>query len=208
MEAPLKASTLAHCFQHSQPRVHSPAPMPVDSDVEQVEEIYEYIHVAHPGFQRASLPGCINSVDEVVENSAEEEQRILGTYEPAPLHESDSDSDETSGVPATVNSRYKHTAGARGDMLIANIYLYREKLVTYMGGPRGLKKNEGHAYNEYMLIPGMFITRVDCIPYKAALEGLEALCLFRLQHPHLSAHYGEQLEALLYRDKRDIKGPQ
>ena len=54
----------------------------------------------------------------------------------------------------------------------------------------------------------MFITRVDCIPYKAALEGLEALCLFRLQHPHLSAHYGEQLEALLHRDKRDIKGPQ
>ena len=41
----------------------------------------------------------------------------------------------------TVNSRYKHTVGARGDMLIANICLYREKITPcyiYGGATRGM----------------------------------------------------------------------
>ena len=41
--------------------------------------------------KRASLPELPDAVDEVVAKSAEEEeQRILDTYEPAPLHQSDS----------------------------------------------------------------------------------------------------------------------
>ena len=65
MEA--KTPTLVYCFQHSQIRVHSPAPMVVDSDLMEVgEEIYKYIRVAHPGFQRASLPEFIDSLGEVV----------------------------------------------------------------------------------------------------------------------------------------------
>jgi hypothetical protein len=47
-------------------------------------------------FPRASLPEFIDSVDEDVENSVEvEEQRILDTYEPIPVYESDSDADNT-----------------------------------------------------------------------------------------------------------------
>ncbi|KAF8422176.1 hypothetical protein EV426DRAFT_706320 [Tirmania nivea] len=108
------------------------------------EEIYDCIRVAHPGFQRASLAEFIVSVDEVVENSSEEEEQcILDTYEPAPLHESDSEGDDTPDIPL--------------------------------------------------------------VSYAAALEGLETLRLFRLQNPHVNAQIGEQLEALLYREKRDIE---
>jgi len=73
-------------------------------------------------FPQANLPEFINSVDEVVENSPkEEEQRILDTYEPTPVHESDSGADNIQDVPV--------------------------------------------------------------IPYKTALEGLEALRFFRLKNP-------------------------
>ena len=86
------ASTLVHCFQHSQVKVYGP-PMLDPNDLD--GDIYECIRVAHPGFQRASLSEFIDSIYEVVENSAEEEeQRILDTYEPAALHESDSEADE------------------------------------------------------------------------------------------------------------------
>ena len=116
-------------------------------DLETVEEIYECIRVAHPGFQGASLSGFIDSIDEVVENSAEEEeQRILDTYEPAALHESDSEADE--------------------------------------------------------------ISNVLIISYIAALDFLEGLRLFRLRDPHVNRQKGEQLEALLYREKRDIENLQ
>ena len=82
-----------------------------------------------------------------MENSSEEEkQRILDTYEPAPLHESDSEGDDTPDVPL--------------------------------------------------------------VSYAAALEGLETLCRFRLQNPHVNAQKGEQLEAFLYREKGDIEGLQ
>ena len=40
-------------------------------------DIYECIRVAHPGFQRASLSEFIDSIDEVVENSAEEEEQHI-----------------------------------------------------------------------------------------------------------------------------------
>ena len=117
------------------------------NDSETVEEIYECIRVAHPGFQRAGLSGCVGSVGEVVENSAEEEeQRILGTYEPAALHESDSEADEISNVPI--------------------------------------------------------------ISYTAALDFLEGLRLFRLQNPHVNRQKGDQLEALLYRERRNIENLQ
>ena len=95
----VKPSTVAHCFQRGQVK-YSPANAPANDIEEVAEEIYECIRVAHPGFQRARLPEFIDSVDEVFENSAEEEeQRILDTYEPAPLHESDSDPDDTPDVP-------------------------------------------------------------------------------------------------------------
>ena len=88
-----------------------------------------------------------DKVDEVVENSAEEEeQRILDTYDPAPLHESDSDPDDISDVP----------------------------VISYQVAP-------------------------DCI---------EALRLFRLQNPHVNIKKGEQVEDILYREKRDIEGLQ
>jgi len=74
-------------------------------------------------------------------------------------------------------------------MLIVNICLYREKITPcyiqylgesiwslyvsrsdYAGGSRILSPthcmwgdHEGHAYNEYMLISGMLITRVVCM---------------------------------------------
>jgi len=74
--------------------------MPQPMILRKLRRRYECIRVAHPGFQRASLPEFIDSVDEVFENSAEEEeQRILDAYEPAPLHESDSDPDDTPDVP-------------------------------------------------------------------------------------------------------------
>ena len=91
--------TLVHCFQRSQAKVHSP-PIVHHNDLEAVEEeIYEWIR-AHPGFQQASLSEFIDSSDGAVENSAEEEeQRILDTYEPAALHEWDSEADDISDVP-------------------------------------------------------------------------------------------------------------
>jgi len=69
-----------------------------------------------------------------------EEIRILDTYKPAPLQESDSDVDD----------------------------VYR-------------------------------------ISYKVALESPENLRLFRLEHPHLNLQEVEQLEAVLYQEKRDIE---
>lgn len=39
-------------------------------------------------------------------------------------------------------------------------------------------------------------------------EGLEAFRPFRLQNPNVNAQKGGQLEALLYREKRDIEGLQ
>ena len=51
-------------------------------------------------------------------------------------------------ITSTVNSRYKYTVGTRGNMLIANICLYQEKITPcyiYGGATRG-----------------MVITRVDC----------------------------------------------
>ena len=86
-------------------------------------------------------------MDEVVENSVvEEEQRILDTYDPTPIQESDSDPDDIPVVPV--------------------------------------------------------------ISYKTALEGLEALRLFRLQNPYVNLQKGEQLDAALYREKRDIEAMQ
>jgi len=46
---------------------------------------------------------------------------------------------------------------------------------------------------------------VPIISYQAALEGLEALRLFRLQNPHVNSQRGEQVEAVLYREKQDIE---
>ena len=46
------------------------------------------------------------------------------------------------------------------------------------------------------------------VSYAAALEGLETIRLFRLQNPHVNVQKGEQLEAPLYREKRDIEGLQ
>jgi len=46
---------------------------------------------------------------------------------------------------------------------------------------------------------------VPSISYTAALEFLDGLRLFRLQNPHVNRQKGEQLEALLYREKRDIE---
>ena len=69
------------------------------------EEIYEYICVAHPGLQRASLPEFIDSADKVIEHSGEEEeQRILDIYERAQLHESDTEADDTPDVPPICNT--------------------------------------------------------------------------------------------------------
>ena len=63
------------------------------------EEIYQGIRVAYPGFDRAKLPGFINPVEGVVADSVvEEDQRILDTYEPAPLQESDSDPDDVPSI--------------------------------------------------------------------------------------------------------------
>jgi len=63
-------------------KVYGPEIAP-SNDIEEVEEeIHDCIRIVHPGFPRASLPEFIGSVDEVVENSAEqEEQCILDTYE-------------------------------------------------------------------------------------------------------------------------------
>ena len=96
----MKPSTLVRCFQRSQVKVYGPAPIAVDSDVAEVEEeIYKCIRVAYPAFQRARLPEFINSVDEVVEDSVEEEeQRIFDTYQPTPLQESDSDVDDVPSI--------------------------------------------------------------------------------------------------------------
>ena len=49
---------------------------------------------------------------------------------------------------------------------------------------------------------------VPIISYTAALEFLDGLRLFRLQNPHVNRQKGEQLEALLYREKRAIEGLQ
>jgi len=46
---------------------------------------------------------------------------------------------------------------------------------------------------------------VPIISYQAALEGLEALRLFRLQNPHVDSQRGKQVEAVLYGEKRDIE---
>jgi len=96
----VKPSTLVHCFQRSKVKVHGPAPMDVDTGLAEVEEeIYDCIRVAYPGFQRASLSEFIDSV-EVVQNSVEEEeQRILDTYEPILLQDSDSDPEGMQDVP-------------------------------------------------------------------------------------------------------------
>ena len=49
-------------------KVYSPAITP-SNDIEEVEEeIHDCIRIAHPGFPRASFPGFIDSVDEVVES--------------------------------------------------------------------------------------------------------------------------------------------
>ena len=99
-----------------------------------LRKIYDCIRAAHPGFDRAQLPEFINPQAEVVENSvAEEEQRILDTYEPEDILE---------------------------------------------------------------------------ITYQAALDSLEVLRLFHLQHPHINPQKAEQLDALLYREKRDIESLQ
>jgi len=76
-------------------KVYGPAVAPSNDLEEFEEEIHDCIRIAHPEFPRASLPGFIDSVDEVVENSAkQEEQCILNTYEPAPVHESDPAGDD------------------------------------------------------------------------------------------------------------------
>ena len=50
---------------------------------------------------------------------------------------------------------------------------------------------------------------VPIISYTKALDFLEGLRLFRLPNPHVNnRHKGEQLEALLYGEKRDIEGLQ
>ena len=74
--------------------------MVVGSDLEEVEQIFECIRVAHPGVQRATLPEFIDSIDEVVEDLADkEQQRTLDTYERAPLYEEDSEANDTPDDP-------------------------------------------------------------------------------------------------------------
>ena len=46
---------------------------------------------------------------------------------------------------------------------------------------------------------------VCIISYQAALEGLEALRLFRLQNARVNSQRGEQVEAVVSREKRDIE---
>ena len=43
---------------------------------------------------------------------------------------------------------------------------------------------------------------VCSISYNVALESIENLHLFRLEHPHLNSQKGEKLEAVLYQEKR------
>jgi len=58
----------------------------------------------------------------------------------------------------TGNSRYKHTVGTRGDMLIVYILISRENYaLQHMCGD-----HEGMYILNYMLISGMLITRVIC----------------------------------------------
>ena len=78
----------------------------------------------------------------------EEEQCVLDTYEPASLHESDSDAENFRDVPV-----------------------------------------------------------ISC-KFRAALEGLEFLHLFRPHNPHVNLKKGEQLEDLLYREKRGMESLQ
>jgi len=52
------------------------------------------------------------------------------------------------------------------------------------------------------------LSDVALISYAAALESLEALRLSRLQNAYVNAQKGEQLEALLYRERLDIEGLQ
>jgi len=52
------------------------------------------------------------------------------------------------------------------------------------------------------------IQDVPVISYKNALEGLEALRLFRLQNPHANLQKAEQLEGLLYREKTVVESLQ
>ena len=49
---------------------------------------------------------------------------------------------------------------------------------------------------------------VPIISYTEALDFLAGLRLFRLQNPDVNRQKGEQLEGLLYREKRDIAGLQ
>ncbi|KAF8453235.1 hypothetical protein BGX38DRAFT_1259181 [Terfezia claveryi] len=49
------------------------------------------------------------------------------------------------------------------------------------------------------------IQDVPIISYQGALEGLEALRFFPLQNPHVNSQRGEKVEAVLYREKRDIE---
>ena len=78
-------------------KVHGPATASSNNIEEGEEEIHDCIGIAiaHPGFPRASLPEFIDSVDEMVENSAEqEEQFILNTYD----YESHSDGGDIQDV--------------------------------------------------------------------------------------------------------------
>jgi len=54
--------------------------------------------------------------------------------------------------------------------------------------------------------PGICFVFKHIISYQATLEaGLEALRLFRLPNPHVNPQREEQMEAVLYREKRDIE---
>ena len=67
---------LANCFSASLHRNQVNKLLP-GNDIEEVEEIYDCIRVAHPRFSQASLPEFIDFRDEVMENSGEEESNVF-----------------------------------------------------------------------------------------------------------------------------------
>ncbi|RPB20165.1 hypothetical protein L211DRAFT_895019 [Terfezia boudieri ATCC MYA-4762] len=102
------------------------------------EEILECIRVSNPGLWLSRSALHISPPTEVVEDPITDiEIAILATYLPGEAYEPKNRSSATSAsgyTPCsfiTVNSRYKHTVGTGGSMLITNICLYREK-ITYM----------------------------------------------------------------------------
>lgn len=72
-----------------------------NNDLNEVKKkIYDCIRIVHSRFPWASLSNFIDSVDEVIEYSVEEEKQcILDTYDPTTIEESDCDLDEIPSIP-------------------------------------------------------------------------------------------------------------